>query len=237
MALELHALTFDSPDPERLAAFWAPMLGREPVADAREDAVLLPTTAAPGFAIRFRRSDEPRRGRNQCHVDLTSATSEAQQATVGRALDLGAGHCDVGQLPEEGHVVLADPDGNEFCVIEAGNGFLADTDLIGCLASDGTRALGLFWSAALGWPLVWDEGEETAIQAPQGGSKISWGGPPLQPQHGKARLHLDVVADDVETEVRRLLGLGASHVDIGQGDVPWAVLTDPDGNELCVLPR
>lgn len=237
MALELHALTFDSPDPDRLAAFWAPMLGREPARDEREDAVLLPPLASPGFAIRFRGSDEPRRGRNQVHFDLPSTTLGAQQAMVDRALALGGSHCDVGQLPDEDHVVLADPDGNEFCVIVPGNGFLADTDLIGCLSSDGTRALGLFWSAALGWPLVWDEGEETAIQSPLGGSKISWGGPPLQPKLGKARLHLDVVADDVHAEVRRLLGLGASYADIGQGDVAWVVLADPDGNELCVLPR
>jgi hypothetical protein len=48
--------------------------------------------------------------------DLTSASLADQQRTVARALDLGAGHVDVGQRPEEGHVMLADPDGNEFGV-------------------------------------------------------------------------------------------------------------------------
>ncbi len=41
---------------------------------------------------------------------------------------------------------------------------------------------------------------------------------------------------DQATEVARLEGLGATHVDVGQGDVPWVVMADPEGNELCVLP-
>ena len=61
-------------------------------------------------------------------------------------------------------MVLADPEGNEFCVIEPGNNFLADTGFIGALSSDGTQEVGYFWSEALGWPLVWDQDEETAIQ-------------------------------------------------------------------------
>jgi hypothetical protein len=53
----------------------------------------------------------------------------------------------------------------------------------------------------------------------------------------KNRLHLDVSPTDreQEEEVRRLLGLGARHADVGQGDVDWVVLADPEGNEFCVL--
>ena len=52
------------------------------------------------------------------------------------------------------------------------------------------------------------------------------------------RLHLDLAADgDQGAEVDRLLALGATRVDVGQGDVPWVVLADPDGNEFCVLQR
>ena len=76
-------------------------------------------------------------------------------------------------------MVLADPDGNEFCVIEAGNKFLAGTGFIGALACDGTQEVGYFWSKALRWPLVWDQDQETAIQSPNGGTKITWGGPPV----------------------------------------------------------
>lgn len=40
----------------------------------------------------------------------------------------------------------------------------------------------MFWSEALGWPLVWDQDEETAIQSPHGGTKVAWGGPPVAPK-------------------------------------------------------
>ncbi|GLX24030.1 MULTISPECIES: VOC family protein [Streptomyces] len=56
------------------------------------------------------------------------------------------------------------------------------------------------------------------------------------PKAGKNRLHLDLAGGpDWEAEVARLLALGASRADIGQGDVPWDVLADPEGNEFCVL--
>ncbi|MET7740966.1 VOC family protein [Streptomyces sp. NPDC005385] len=56
-----------------------------------------------------------------------------------------------------------------------------------------------------------------------------------KPAH-KNRLHLDLAGGvDWKAEVARLLALGARRVDIGQGDVPWDVLADPEGNEFCVL--
>ena len=67
--------------------------------------------------------------------------------------------------------------------------------------SDRSRAtvrgeVGYFWSAALGWPLVWDQDEETAIRAPDGtGPFITWG-PPVAPKIGKNRLHLDIAPPD-----------------------------------------
>ncbi|BCY06281.1 VOC family protein [Actinoplanes sp. L3-i22] len=51
----------------------------------------------------------------------------------------------------------------------------------------------------------------------------------------KNRLHLDLRPEDQETEVERLVGMGARPVDIGQGEVPWVLLADPEGNEFCVL--
>jgi hypothetical protein len=51
----------------------------------------------------------------------------------------------------------------------------------------------------------------------------------------KNRWHFDLVPDDQETEVLRLEGLGARRVDIGQQDVSWVVMADPEGNEFCVL--
>ena len=57
------------------------------------------------------------------------------------------------------------------------------------------------------------------------------------PKGGKNRLHIDLRPDDQGAEVERLVSLGASRVDVGQGDdVSWVVLADPEGNEFCVLP-
>ena len=129
--------------------------------------------------------------------------------------------------------MLADPDGNEFCVVEPGNNFLAGTGVVGALSSDGTQAVGYFWSKALDWPLVWDQDEETAIQSPHGGTKVAWGGPPLDPKHGPNRQHFELGVDaDPQAHAERLLALGAVRLEAGEdGSV---VLADPDGNEFCV---
>ncbi|MGC5333473.1 VOC family protein [Micromonospora sp. DT62] len=237
MTSQLFALSFDANQPLRLARFWSGVLGWDLADDPGDGVALLPSDDT-GFRIRFLPTGRPKVGPNPMHFDLTSTSLEDQRQTVARALDLGAEHIDIGQRPEEGHVVLADPDGNEFCVIAPGNNFLADCGFVGALACDGSQEVGYFWSEALGWPLVWDQDQETAIRSPLGGPKITWGGPPLNPRTGKQRLHFDVAppADgDQQTEVDRLLSLGATRIDIGQGEVSWVVMADPDGNEFCVL--
>jgi predicted enzyme related to lactoylglutathione lyase len=237
MTSDLVALVFDANDPARLAPFWAGVLGREMVDDPDGGIAILPSDDA-GFRIEFFPTQEPKAGLNQMHLHLTSTSLDDQQATVARALGLGGRHLDLGQRPEEGHVVLTDPEGNEFDVIEPGNNFLAGCGFLGEVACDGSQEVGYFWSEALGWPLVWDQDQETAIQSPAGGTKIAWGGPPVRPKTGKNRLHFDLAppADaDQEAEVERLVSLGAKRIDIGQGDVSWVVMADPDGNEFCVL--
>jgi predicted enzyme related to lactoylglutathione lyase len=234
----LVALSFDALDPVGLARFWGGVLGWERADDADGGVDLLPSDDT-GFRLRFRPAQEPKSGPNQMHFDLTSTSLEDQQQTVERALALGARHIDVGQRPEEGHVVLADPEGNEFCVIEPGNTFLAGCGFIGALSSDGTQEVGYFWSEALGWPLVWDQDQETAIQAPRGGPKITWGGPPVRPKTGKNRLRFDLappVDGDQQSEVDRLVSLGATCIDIGRAEAGSVGMADPDGNEFCVLP-
>lgn len=240
MTCHLVALTIDALDPPGLATFWSGVLGR-PTAEDPRGGIALPPPDDVGFAIRFAPTDAPKSAPNQMHFDLTSATADDQRATVERALALGGRHIDIGQRPDEEHVVLADPEGNEFCVIEPGNRFLAGCGFLGAVSSDGSQAVGYFWSRALGWPLVWDQDEETAVQSPRGGSKITWGGPPFRAKQGKNRLHLDLAPDagsDRAAEVERLLALGATRADIGQtGAEAWVVLADPDGNEFCVLDR
>ena len=115
MTCLLRAVSIDSADRLRLARFWGDLLGWDLVADPRDGAVLMPGDGA-GFGFRFLSEQEPKAGQNERHIHLTSVSAEDQQHTVARALGLGARHVDLGQSPDEGHVVLADPEGNEFCV-------------------------------------------------------------------------------------------------------------------------
>jgi catechol 2,3-dioxygenase-like lactoylglutathione lyase family enzyme len=231
MLSRMLTVIFDAHDPTRLAQFWAGLLGREVVDDPR--GALLPGEDTQ-LSLRFVLSRAEKVGPNRMHLHLTSASPADQQHTVGTALGLGARHLDVGQRPEEGHVVLADPEGNEFCVIEPGNAFLARCGFMGELACDGTREVGLFWSEALGWPLVWDQDQETAIQSPHGGTKVAWGGPPVAPKEVRNRQRFELAPADGDqgAEVDRLVSLGATWLEVGEDGA--VTLVDPDGNEFCV---
>ncbi|WP_341720737.1 VOC family protein [Micromonospora sp. FIMYZ51] len=237
MTCDLFAVCVEAQQPSRLAYFWSELLGWE-VADDPHDGVALLPADDTGFRLRFLANQQPKIGQNPMHFDLTSASLADQRQTVARAVALGARHVDVGQRPDDPHVVLADPEGNEFCVIEPGNNFLAECGFVGALACDGSQQVGYFWSAALGWPLVWDQDQETAIRSPHGGPKITWGGPPLLPRKGRNRLHFDLAppADgDQQAEIDRLLALGATRIDTDRGEAGRVTMADPDGNEFCVL--
>ena len=230
MSLRLVAVTFDADDPARLGRFWGGLLGREVVEEA--GGVLLRGNATQ-VGLRFVAASTEWSGPDRLHVHLTSTSSLDQQQTVEMALSLGGRHLDVGQRPDEGHVVLADPGDNAFCVIEPGNSFLADCGRLGEVACDGSRDVGLFWHAALEWPLVWDQDQETAVQSALGGTKIAWGGPPLEPKRGRNRQRFDLAAASLEAEVARLASLGAARVGARHRGVE---LADPDGNEFWVAP-
>ncbi|GAA4606293.1 catechol 2,3-dioxygenase-like lactoylglutathione lyase family enzyme [Actinoplanes octamycinicus] len=224
-------IRFEVGRPAGAARFWAGLLGRETVEEA--GGVLVPGGDTQA-GLRFVPGGEPRVGPDRLHLHLTSATVAEQRETVAAALRLGGRHLDVGQLPEEEHVVLADPAGNEFCVIEPGNTFLAGCGRLGEVTCDGSRAAGLFWSAALGWPLVWDQDQETAIQSPHGGTKISWSGTPGGPGSRRSLDLVPGVHDHRPAEVERLVSLGATTL----GDTDGAVLlADPDGAEFRLLTR
>jgi len=102
------------------------------------------------------------------------------------------------------------------------------------------RAVAAFWAQVLGWS-VQESGD--VLWMSESGEPF----PDLllvfvavpEPKSAKNRVHLDVnpIGCDQDEEVARLVGLGARRVDVGQGDVPWVVLADPEGNEFCVLNR
>jgi hypothetical protein len=237
MTARLVALCFDAEDPIVLARFWAAALRWDVADDTTYGAGLVPTDGT-AFRIAFHPGGGSKVGQNRIHLDLTTTSHGDQDESVATLLALGGRHLDIGQSSDDPHVVLADPEGNELCVIEPENSFLSTCGRLGAVNCDGSREVGYFWSNALGWPLVWDQDEETAIRSPGGtGPFITWGGGPDIPKVGKNRLHLDIApADgDQRTEVDRLVSLGANRVDIGQGSVDWIVMSDPDDNEFCVL--
>jgi hypothetical protein len=236
MTSRLVALCFDAGDPLRLARFWAEALRWDVQVEPSHEIGLEPADGTK-FRILFRPVPTEKVGKNRIHLDLTTASLDDQAETVERLISLGAHHVDIGQRPDEPHVVLADPEQNELCVIEPENSFLAGCGRLGSITCDGSPEDGYFWSAALGWPLVWDQDEETAIRAPDGtGPFITWG-PPVTPKSTKNRLHLDIAAegDDQRAEVDRLLSLGATSLEIERLDVDGAVMADPDGNEFRLL--
>ncbi|MFI1167459.1 VOC family protein [Streptomyces sp. NPDC020801] len=96
-------------------------------------------------------------------------------------------------------------------------------------------ALGRWWADALGWVVVEDDPEEFEIRpAPDRLPGLLFASVP-EAKTVKNRLHLDFRPDEQEAEVARLLSLGARRADVGQGEQTWVVLTDPEGNEFCVL--
>src|SRR5262245_25020728 len=96
-------------------------------------------------------------------------------------------------------------------------------------------SLGRWCAHALGWVIVNDDPEEFEIRArPERLPGLLFARVPEQ-KTLKNRLHLDFRPDDRDAAVDRLLDLGATRADIGQGEQSWIVLTDPEGNEFCVL--
>lgn len=233
MTSRLRALCCEAEDPPRVAGFWASLLGRELVENA--SGVLLPGDETQ-VGLSFVPGRPPGAAPARVHLHVSSSEAVDQQQRVATALQLGAGHLDVGQRPEEGHVVLADPEGNAFCVIEVGNTFLAGCGLLGELACEGTREVGQFWSVALDWPLVWDQDQETAVQSPHGGTKVAWGGPPVAPPRERERQWFELVPaeGDQQAEIDRLVALGATRLR-GAADGGVA-LADPDGNAFTLMP-
>lgn len=101
------------------------------------------------------------------------------------------------------------------------------------------RAVSRFWSGVLGWP-VRSEGEWFWMAAPEADETKDLSLvflPVPEAKSVKNRVHIDVSPTGCTQaeELVRLLSLGAVQIDVGQGDQPWIVLADPEGNEFCLL--
>ncbi|HEY9291303.1 MAG TPA: VOC family protein [Microlunatus sp.] len=106
--------TLDVTDIERQAEFWSSALGYRVQPEVDGSARLLPVTGdRSAMTVWLQPTTHPPQGKNPLHLDFAAARPEA---AIARLLELGARRCNVGQTGREGFVVLADPEGNEFCV-------------------------------------------------------------------------------------------------------------------------
>ncbi|MEV4254018.1 VOC family protein [Spirillospora sp. NPDC049652] len=122
MACRITELVIDCADPERLAVFWSEVLGYVEL-DREDDGsiVIGPSGADPGGptpVLVLNPSSDPRPAKLRLHLDV-NPTDRDQDAELERLLALGAKPADVGQTGAESWHVLADPEGNEFCLLHS----------------------------------------------------------------------------------------------------------------------
>lgn len=238
MGARLGQLVVDAEDPPIQAMWWAAALGWQRTLFKRDDWFVLPHRGEPGVPLLFLAVPEFKTRQNRLHWDLPTTSQEEFDGQIEALRRGGARRADVGQgdVPWQ---VLADPEGNEFCVLEPRE-FYRDARPVAALVvpAQDPAALAGFWEQALGWRRT--DRELPSLRDPSGTGPYLEFVPATEPPPVKDRLHLDLVptADSSrEQETQRLLGLGASRVDIGQDDVDWDVLADPEGNVFCVIPE
>ena len=242
MATRLVQVNFKARDDAALGRFWAAALGWgvssegpgvtnvEPLGFDWPDpaAVCVDVVVVP----------DPETVKYRVHLDLATTSAAHQAEWVARLEGLGATRVDVGQ-GDVPWTVLADPEGNVFCVLEPRE-IYRDTGPIAAVVVDcaDPKAMARFWGEAMDWTLHEVTDHHVMLRSAKGvGPYLEL----LRAPGGRTwwnRVHLDVmpyVGDDKEAEVARLRALGATDVDLGQGDVPWKVLADPEGNDFCVL--
>jgi predicted enzyme related to lactoylglutathione lyase len=244
MVLRLVQVNFKARDDSALGRFWAEVLGwgmsseGPGVTNLEPEGFVWPDPTA--VCVDLVTVPDPETVKDRVHLDLATTSAAHHAELVARLKDLGATPADVGQ-GDVPWTVLADPEGNVFCVLEPRERY-RDTGPIAAVVVDcaDPRAMARFWDEALDWTLHEVTDDHAVLRSAEGvgpylellrepGARTWWN-----------RVHLDLLpfpVDDKEAEVARLRALGATDLDLGQGDVPWTVLADPEGNEFCVLGR
>jgi predicted enzyme related to lactoylglutathione lyase len=242
MATRLVQITMKARDDSALGAFWAAVLGwgisseAPGVTNLEPEGFTYPDPVA--VCIDLVVSTEPKTVKNRLHVDLATTSAAHQAETVARLKDLGATPADVGQ-GDVPWTVLADPEGNEFCVLEPRPIYL-DTGPMAAVVVDCTdpRAMARFWGDAMDWTVHEVTDDFASLRSAAGvGPYLEFVRRP-DVKSVWNRVHLDIrpyPGDDASAEIARLQALGATVIDLGEVEVPWTVLADPEGNEFCLL--
>jgi hypothetical protein len=245
MALRPVLVNVKALDDSAVGRFWAEALGwsvssSEPGATAAKPAGF-DWLDPVGVCVDVIAVPEPKTAtKNRVHIDLATTSAAHQAELVARLRDLGATPAHVGQ-GDVPWTVLADVEGNEFCVLEPRD-IYRDTGPIARVVVDcaDPRAMARFWGEAVDWTLREVTDGHAVLRSAKGvGPYLEF----LRTPGVKTvpdRVHLDLVpcpGDDKAAEVARLRALGATDLDVGQGDVPWTCLADPEAHEFCVLAR
>lgn len=237
--MQIENVVLDAADPHVLGGFWESLLGGRRITDEPDTVeVRISPDGAPVLDLCLTTVPEPAPAHPRLHLDLLGG--DAQDEVVLRALGLGARHLDIGQ-GDVPWVVLADPEGNPFCVMESRPEYRAGSPVAALPldSADVERDL-RFWTALSGWTPV-DGVDPSALRHPSGHGPLLEICPEPRPKPAgeKNRLHLDVRLEGderLDDAVERALDLGGALVEHDWGPLPWRVLTDPSGNELCLLP-
>lgn len=234
----LENVALDATDPHTLGRFWEALLGGSTLTDEPEVfETRITVPEGPTIDLCLSRVPEPVAPHPRLHLDLAGGPHQAE--VVQRALDLGARHLDIGQ-GDVPWVVLADPEGNPFCVMEARPEY-AVSGPIAALPLDSADPArdAAFWGELSGWGPV-SSSMPAALRHPSGrGPLLELCSEPGPKGVAKNRLHLDIrleAADDVDAVLARVVELGGRELHPGWGHLPWRVVADPSGNELCLLP-
>ncbi|ANB04070.1 glyoxalase [Streptomyces ambofaciens] len=244
MTLQLVQVNFKAGDDSALGRFWAQALdwgvSSEGPGVTNLEPVGFDWPDPSAVCVDLVRVPDPQTVKCRVHLELATASDAHRADMVERLQELGATPAEGGRGDARG-TVLADPEGNVFTVLEPRD-LYRDTGPIAAVVVEcaDPRAMVGFWGEALDWTVHELSDDRALLRSVKGV------GPYLEFRRvpdGEAvwtRVHLDVMSDPVEDQARetaRLEGLGAVRADVGQGDVPWVVLADPEGNEFCVLGR
>jgi predicted enzyme related to lactoylglutathione lyase len=239
MSTRLVQINMKARDDSGLGGFWAEVLGwavssEEPgVTNLEPEGFVYPDPVA--VCIDLVVSPEPKTVKNRVHLDLAARSAAHQAELVARLQDLGATLADIGQ-GDVAWTVMADPEGNEFCVLDS---LYEDTGPIASVVVDcaDPRAMARFYGSAMDWTLHKVTDHSAVLRSATGvGPYLQF----LRTPDVKTvwnRVHLDLrpyPGDDLAAEAARLRALGATAIDLSES-VPWIVLADPEGNEFCLL--
>ena len=234
----LENVVFDALDPGVLGRFWEGILATTTLTDTADVfETRLIVVDGPVLDLCFQPVAEPHTPGSRIHLDLVGG--ERQTEVVERALVLGGRHLDIGQR-DVPWVVMADPEGNAFCVMEARPEYSRSGPIAAIPVESRDPARDLeFWTELSGWVVDYTE-MPGAMRHPSGrGPLIELCPEPAAKGPNKNGLHLDLrleSGDDADAVVSRVLDLGGRELHPDWGDLPWRILADPSGNEFCLLP-